>query len=197
MANDTRSTRRSKDDEGTSSRKKAVAETADTSGLRRSTRGTPSREQITTSPSTKRKSGRVESTTPMTPAVKRKSEIVDKHDTSSPLRRSDRFKKHQPSSSSGTKESEKGSHSSDVKSNKLKREKSVKGLTLEGRETNRREKQDPKPVGVKKKKMDAHTYSSFFKQQLRRDNAPGTKLLSHALSPLCLLLRCFTLFHSI
>ncbi|XP_058199863.1 uncharacterized protein LOC131314930 isoform X5 [Rhododendron vialii] len=182
MANDTRSTRRSKDDESTSSRKKAVVETAGTSGLRRSTRGTPSREQITTSPSTTRKSGRLESMTPRTPPVKRKSEIVDKHNISSPLRRSDRFKKHrrsdrfkkhQSASSSGTKEIEKGSRSSDVKSNKLKIEKSVKWLPLEGREANGIEKIDPNPVGVKRKKMDARTLRTFFKPQRRRDTVPA------------------------
>ncbi|KAF7121226.1 hypothetical protein RHSIM_Rhsim13G0096400 [Rhododendron simsii] len=181
MANDTRSTRRSKDDESTSSRKKAVVETAGTSGLRRSTRGTPSRDQITTSPSTTRKSGRLESMTPRTPPVKRKSEIVDKHNISSPLRRSDRFKnhrrsdrfkKHQSASSSGTKEIEKGSRSSDVKSNKLKIEKSVKWLTLEGREANGIEKKDPNPVGVKRKKMDARTLRTFFQPQRRRDTVP-------------------------
>ncbi|GFZ20435.1 ATP-dependent helicase family protein [Actinidia rufa] len=133
MVNDTRSTRRSKDDEITSSTKKAIkskgsstsgSPTADTSGLRRSTRGTPSRKQISSSPSTTRKSERLEKRTPTKIPVKRKNEIVEKQKVSIPLRRSDRGKKHLLPSSSGSRKSEKGSDSSDIERKKLKREKS-------------------------------------------------------------------------
>ncbi|XP_057484469.1 helicase protein MOM1-like isoform X1 [Actinidia eriantha] len=183
MVNDTRSTRRNKDDEITSSTKKAIkskgsstsgSPTTDTSGLRRSTRGTPSRKQISSSPSTTRKSERLEKRTPTTIPVKRKHEIFEKQKVSIPLRRSDRGKKHLLPSSSGSRKSEKGPDSSDIERKKLKREKSMKQLTLESREINRRGQQDPKPVGMKKKRMDARTYISFFKQQLRRDTAPDT-----------------------
>ncbi|KAL7173695.1 hypothetical protein ACSBR2_033030 [Camellia fascicularis] len=183
MATDKRSSSKSKDDnESNSPRKKTIIDkdsstsgstTPDTTGLRRSTRETPSRKQISSSPSTARKSEWIENRTPMTTPVKRKSEMVEK-ETPSPLRRSDRGKKHLSWSSSGSKKSEGGSGSSDVKLKKLKREKSVIQLTLEAREISRREKQDPKSVGVKKKRMDARTYKSLFKQQRRRETVPDT-----------------------
>ncbi|KAI7990761.1 Helicase protein MOM1 [Camellia lanceoleosa] len=181
MANDTQSTCKSRDDESNSSKKKPVigkrsstpgSAVVDTSGLRRSTRETPSRKQISSSPSTTRKSERIEKRTPTTTPLKRKLEIVEKKRMPSPLRRSDRGKKHLSWSSSGSKKSEKGSASSDVKRKKLKREKSVKQLTLGAREMSRREKRDPKPVGVNKKRMDARTYKSLFKHRRRRDIAP-------------------------
>ncbi|KAF5937751.1 hypothetical protein HYC85_025257 [Camellia sinensis] len=181
MANDTQSTCKSKDDESNSSKKKPVtgkrsstpgSAVVDTSGLRRSTRETPSRKQISSSPSTTRKSERIEKRTPTATPLKRKLEIVEKKRMPSPLRRSDRGKKHLSWSSSGSKKSEKGSASSDVKRKKLKREKSVKQLTLGAREMSRREKRDPKPVGVNKKRMDARTYKSLFKHRRRRDIAP-------------------------
>ncbi|KAL7198220.1 hypothetical protein ACSBR2_020685 [Camellia fascicularis] len=181
MANDTQSTCKSKDDESNSSKKKPVigkrsstpgSAVVGTSGLRRSTRETPSRKQISSSPSTTRKSERIEKRTPTATPLKRKLEIVEKKRMPSPLRRSDRGKKHLSWSSSGSKKSEKGSASSDVKRKKLKREKSVKQLTLGAREMSRREKRDPKPVGVNKKRMDARTYKSLFKHRRRRDIAP-------------------------
>ena len=203
MVNHARSTRTSKNDESTSSTKKAIkskgsstsgSPTTDSSGLRRSTRGTPSRKQMGSSPSTTKKSERLEKRTPTITPVKRKSEIVEKQKVSIPLRRSDRGEKHLLSSSSGSKKSEKGSDSSDIKRKKLKREKSMKQLTLESREITGRGKQDPKPVGVKKKRMDARTYVSFFKKQLRRDTAPGSSvLLLCLLCPLLLLEFCSTL----
>ncbi|XP_028070607.1 helicase protein MOM1-like isoform X2 [Camellia sinensis] len=182
MATDKRSSRNKDDNESNSPRKKTIIDkdsstsgstTPDTTGLRRSTRETPSRKQISSSPSTARKSEWIENRTPMTTPVKRKSEMVEK-ETPSPLRRSDRGKKHLSSSSSGSKKSEGGSGSSDVKLKKLKTEKSVIQLTLEAREISRREKQDPKSVGVKKKRMDARTYKSLFKQQRRRETVPDT-----------------------
>ena len=108
-------------------------------------------KQISSSPPTIRMSERLEKRTPTTTPMKRKYEIVEKQRMPSPLRRSDRGKKHLLSSSSGSKKSEKGSDSSDIKTKKLKREKSMKQLTLESREITGRGKQDPKPVGVKKR----------------------------------------------
>ncbi|KAL6970929.1 hypothetical protein U1Q18_030608, partial [Sarracenia purpurea var. burkii] len=163
MANDTRPSRRSKDDdESTSSRKKGKGSsssgspTTESSGLRRSSRETPSRKQLSSSPSTMRKSDGLEKRTPTSTPVKTKSQIGEKQRMSSPLRRSDRGKKNPTLCYLGSKKFEKGSVSSDVKRTKLQREKSVKQLIMEGKESSGRVKQDRKPIGVKKKRMDAH-----------------------------------------
>uniref|UniRef100_A0A5B7AM86 Putative helicase protein MOM1 isoform X1 n=1 Tax=Davidia involucrata TaxID=16924 RepID=A0A5B7AM86_DAVIN len=178
MANDTRSSRKIKDDESNTSKKKHVngkgsstsgSATTDTSGLRRSARETSSRKQMISSPSSMRKSERLEKRRPSMPLVKKISERIDKQRMPSPLRRSDRGKKHPLLSSSGSKNSEKGSGSSDMKGKKLKREKSVKQLALGARDVSRNEKQDLKPVGMKKKKMDLRTYKALFKPQRRRN----------------------------
>ncbi|KAA8550367.1 hypothetical protein F0562_002051 [Nyssa sinensis] len=177
MANDTRSSRKIKDDEGNTSKKKHVnskgsstsgSPTTDTSGLRRSARETTSRKQMISSPSNTRKSERLERRMPSTPPVRKKSERIEKQRTPSPLRRSDRGKKHPLSSSSGSKKSEKGFASSDMKQKKLKREISVKQLDLGTREVSRHEKQNLRPVGMKKKRLDARTYKAIFKLQRRR-----------------------------
>ncbi|GFS30897.1 hypothetical protein Acr_00g0014640 [Actinidia rufa] len=113
-------------------------------------------------------SERLEKRTPTTTPMKRKYEIVEKQRMPSPLRRSDRGKKHPSLSSSDSKKLE-GSGSSDARRNKLRTEKNVKLLTLEAREISRREKeQDPK-AGVQKKRMDGRTYKSSFKLKQRRD----------------------------
>ncbi|XP_057508879.1 helicase protein MOM1-like isoform X2 [Actinidia eriantha] len=210
MANDTRSSRRSKDDESNSSKKsvngKGLSTSGsalmDTFGLRRSTRETPSQKQtsssplriqirsspsttpsrkqissirsttpsmkqISSSPPTLKISERLEKRTPTTTPMKRKYEIVEKQRMPSPLRRSDRGKKHPSLSSSNSKKLE-GSGSSDARRNKLRTEKNVKQLTLEAREISIREKkQDPK-AGVQKKRMDGRTYKSSFKQKQSR-----------------------------
>ncbi|KAA8544079.1 hypothetical protein F0562_021744 [Nyssa sinensis] len=171
MAKDTRSSRKIKDNGNNTSKKRLVnvkgsstsgSATTDTSGLRRSSRETSSRKQMISGPSSTRKSERLEKRMLNTP-LKKKSEKTEKQRIPSPLRRSDRSKKHPSSSSSGSKKSEKGSASSDMKLKKLKRVKNVKQLTLAAREVSRNEKQDLKPVSLKKKRMNA--YKALFKPQ--------------------------------
>ncbi|CAK9165205.1 unnamed protein product [Ilex paraguariensis] len=175
MANDTRSTRKSKEDESSSSGKRFVSGkgcstsafgATNTPGLRRSSRETSSRKQITSSPSSTRKSERLEKRTPTTPPVKKKFERIQKHKMPSPLKRSDRGKKNISSSSSGSKKSDIRSVSSGIKQ-KEKRETNVKKLTMEARKVNKSEKHDLKPVDRKRKRMDARTYKSLFKLQKR------------------------------
>ncbi|KAF7147539.1 hypothetical protein RHSIM_Rhsim03G0086900 [Rhododendron simsii] len=103
MANDTRSSWGSKDDENNSSIKKPVSikesstlgsAMMDTSGFRKSIREMPLQKQMSSSPSTRSGSEHLDRPTPTTFAVKRKSEIVEKQRMPSPLRRSDRGKEH-------------------------------------------------------------------------------------------------------
>ncbi|XP_021665062.2 helicase protein MOM1 isoform X2 [Hevea brasiliensis] len=171
MANDTRSSRKVKDDENSNFKGVAGkpstssgAETPNTSGLRRSVRETPSTKKTGPSPSSTPKSERFEKRTPK-PSVTR----VEKQSTPSPLRRSDRGKKQSSSSSAGSKKSNKSSGLSAIKK-KLKKEKSVKQLTLQTQEVRKIKKQVINDVQVGKKRLDARAYRALFKQKQKKVN---------------------------
>ncbi|KAM7502132.1 hypothetical protein LguiB_001036 [Lonicera macranthoides] len=190
MVNDSRSGCKAKDDERNNSKKKLFtgkgsstsgSGTNGTSELRRSTRETPSRKQTTSSPSIvpiTRKSVRLEKRAPSTPPVKTKSEGVEKPKSegvekqimTTPLRRSDRGKKQTSSSSSGSEKSEKGSGSSNLKQIKGKTGKIVRRLTAEAMDVSRSNRHDTKPVGRKRKRMNARTFKALLKRKVRKDN---------------------------
>ncbi|XP_058001369.1 helicase protein MOM1 isoform X3 [Hevea brasiliensis] len=178
MANDTKSSRKVKDDENSNSKGVAGkpstssgAETPNTSGLRRSVRETPLKKSTSPSPPSTRKSERLEKRTP-TPSVNRNSERVEKHSTPSPLRRSERGKQQSSSSSSGSKKSNKSSSLS-VTKKKLKKERSVKQLTHETIEVSKSKGQVNKVVQVGKKRLDARAYRALFKPQQNKVNVAG------------------------
>ncbi|KDO73352.1 hypothetical protein CISIN_1g038620mg, partial [Citrus sinensis] len=121
-------------------------ESPDTSNLRRSSRETsssmknmisesssskknttsetpPLKTNVTPSPSSIRKSERIEKRTSTTAPVKRKSERLEKQSEPIPLRRSERGKGPSSSSSSGSKKSDKSLVSSELKQKKEKKEK--------------------------------------------------------------------------
>ncbi|KAI8573642.1 hypothetical protein RHMOL_Rhmol01G0293000 [Rhododendron molle] len=173
MANDTRSSRGSKDDEDNSSIKKPVSikesspsgsAMVDTSGFRKSIREMPLQKQMSSSPSTRSGSEHLDGPTPTTFAVKRKSEIVEKLRMPSPSRWSDRGKEHASLGCSGSMRSEKGSGSPDDRRKKLKSDESVKQLMRDSMETSRREKISPHTNG--------RTYKSLIKLKRRRDTDP-------------------------
>ncbi|KAI5322342.1 hypothetical protein L3X38_031414 [Prunus dulcis] len=170
MAHDTRSSRKIKDDENNNSNGRQISSkglstsgsgASDTSGLRRSSRETSLKKNITLSPSSTRKSERLEKKMPETPLFKRKSERFEKKLTPSPLRRSDRAKNHS-STSSGSKRSDKSSGSSLAKRKTEKKEKSVKELTLGTREVSKSEKQNVGPCHGKNKIRNARAYKKLF-----------------------------------
>ncbi|KAG8658119.1 helicase protein MOM1 isoform X6 [Manihot esculenta] len=171
MANDTRSSRKAKDDENSNSNGVSGAETPSTSGTRRSVRETPSKKSTTASPSSTRKSKRIGKRT-STPPSRRISGRVEKQSTPSPLRRSERAKQHSSSSSSGSKKSTKASSLSVMKK-KLKKEKSVKRLTLETKEVSKSKEHDIQRVQVGKKRLDARAYRALFKQQQNKVTVAG------------------------
>ncbi|KAK3041003.1 hypothetical protein RJ639_026715 [Escallonia herrerae] len=177
MVSDSRSSRKSRDFERDSSKKKlsnGKASSAsgsgigDTSSLRRSTRETPSKKQMTPSPCSTRKSERLEKLTPVSPPNKMKSE---RQGVPSPLRRSDRGKIQTSSSSSSLKNSGSGPGSSAMKQKKGETEKSMKQSTVETRQVRRSEKHNLEIVGGKAKRMDGHTFKAFFKIQRTMDTA--------------------------
>ena len=174
MANDSRTSRKTKEDDMNNSKGRNIrgkgsstsaTATTDISGLRRSARETPTKKQLNPSTSSTRKSERLEKQTPVTP-VKRKSERVEKQRIPSPSRRSERGKNHQSPSSSGSKKSEKTSYSSDLRHKKQKREKSVKEVTLEARKVSKNEERDFESVQVKKKRMDARGYRALLRRKV-------------------------------
>lgn len=148
----------------------------DTSALRRSARETSSKKSMAPSPSSTRKSERLENRTPTTPAVMRKSGRVEKQSMSSPLRRSKRGKNQSSSSSFGSKKSGKSLGSSVMKK-KHRKEKSVKLLTLEPNEIGHSEKHIIKAVQVETKITDARVYRSLFKQQQKKANLEGSLVI--------------------
>ncbi|KAK3042547.1 hypothetical protein RJ639_001541 [Escallonia herrerae] len=177
MVNDSRSRRKSRDFETNSSKKKlsngkgssaSGSGTGDTSSIRRSTRETPSKKQMTPSPSSTRKSERLEKLTPVSPPKKMKSE---RQGVPSPLRRSDRGKIQTSSSSSSLKNSGSGPGSSAMKQKKGGTEKGVKQSTVETRQVRRSENHNLEIVGGKAKRMDGHTFKAFFKIQRTMDTA--------------------------
>ncbi|KAJ8751378.1 hypothetical protein K2173_016575 [Erythroxylum novogranatense] len=167
MTNDTKSSRKAKDVKINNTEDRNVADklstssgatSSDTLGLRRSTRETSSKINKTPSPSSTRKSERLEK---KSPPVIRKSERVEQQSAPSPLRRSERGLK-QSSSSSGSKEL-------DVNMTLLLTKKNVKRerpVTHESRDVHSIEKQE-------KKRMDARAYRKLFKQKAMKDNVAG------------------------
>lgn len=110
MGNDTKACRKAKAEESKNNdvkgRNIASRSSTDKSGLRRSVREASSKKNVTPSPSSTRKSERLEKQTPTAPPATRKSErLVEKQSLSSPLRRSERGKNQSSSSSSGSKKS--------------------------------------------------------------------------------------------
>lgn len=146
----------------------------DTSGVRRSPRDrdTSSSKQVTPSPPSTRKSGRLVNQIPESPPVKTTPEKIKKHVAVGPLRRSDRGKNHTSSSSLGSKKPETSGSSLGTPPLKGVREKSLKELNMEVKEVSRSE--DQKPVYEKKKMMDAHSFKSLLKVQRIRKAAAGS-----------------------
>ncbi|XP_024156644.1 helicase protein MOM1 isoform X2 [Rosa chinensis] len=177
MAHDTRSSRKVKDDESTNSIGRQISSKgsstsgssmSDTPVLRRSSRETLLKKNNTLSPSSTRKSERLEKQTPETPPVKRKSERFENKSTPSPLRRSERGKTHS-STSSASKTSDKSLDSSSMKGKREKKEKSVKELTLGTKELRKSEKQNVGPGQVKQKRLNTRDYIAYHQRRL---NAP-------------------------
>ncbi|OVA18048.1 SNF2-related [Macleaya cordata] len=179
MAKVTRSGRILKDNDGNSSKRRQVggkgvtsgSTTTDTSVLRRSTRETSSKKQRTSSPSSTRKSERIEKHMPQTPPTKRKSERVVNQKMPSSLRRSERGL-----SLSGSKKSEKGSSSLETQNKKDKREKSEKQLKLNSKDRKRNAKK-----GLKSDWPSARRYRALFKPQRGKvkESDIGEKLEVH------------------
>ncbi|KAG8371313.1 hypothetical protein BUALT_Bualt13G0074700 [Buddleja alternifolia] len=164
MVSDTRSARKNKDEaDGHNSknniniRKDSSINSpgkSDASGVRRSGRETSLSRQMTPSPPSTRKSKRLEKgIPPLTPPMKRKSERLEKHNTPSPLRKSERGKKNLLSSSPGSRQSAKELTLSELK---RKKQKSLIQVTMES------EKVEP---STKRKKMNAKTFKGLFKKQ--------------------------------
>lgn len=185
MVSDTRSARKNKDEaDDHSSKKKANfrkdsakrspgvsgARTARGTSSSRITMPTPksrsSSRQTTPSPQSMRKSKRLEKgMSPLSPPVKRKSERLDKHNTPSPMRRSDRGKINS-SSSSGSKPSAKEVSVSD---SKRRKEKTLIQLTMESKKA----ELDLEEVGNKRKRMNARTFKALFKRQRVKEIVSG------------------------
>ncbi|XP_027085680.1 uncharacterized protein [Coffea arabica] len=175
MANDSRSRQRNKDFEGDSSGKSMDSGEGtlnsgtlkvDASRLRQTTQGASSSGQMTSSPSSTRKSERLEKRMPSTPLpVIRKSERLEKQSAPSPLRRSDRSRALGSSTSYGSKSLEKVSSSADRMSRREKKQKSVKQLTMGTENVNHGEKWNQESFGVKRKRMDARSYKDLFKRK--------------------------------
>jgi chromodomain-helicase-DNA-binding protein 4 len=179
MGNDTKASRKAKAEEsknnGVKGRNIASRSSTDKSGLRRSVREASSKKNVTPSPSSTRKSERLEKQTPTAPPATRKSErLVEKQSLSSPLRRSERGKNQSSSSSSGSKKSGKKSSSSVMKK-KQKKEKSVK--QLETKDVGNDKKHVIKAVLVETKRMDARAYKALFKRQQKKANLEGSQVI--------------------
>ncbi|XP_055829400.1 helicase protein MOM1-like isoform X2 [Solanum dulcamara] len=175
MASETRSGRKNKDTESNKSKNKqsdkgslsSGSGKTDRSSLRRSGRET---KQAASNPSSIRKSKRLEKQSPTPLTVKRRAALIKKPNSSSPLRRSDRGKKHTLSSSSRSSYLGRGSDSSSVK--KEKKEKSVKELIMESESYSTSRENGAASVGLKRKRMDARSYKALFKMQRKRYTAP-------------------------
>ncbi|KAL3365354.1 hypothetical protein AABB24_010481 [Solanum stoloniferum] len=186
MASETRSGRKNKDTESNKSKNKqsdkgslsSGSGKTDGSSVRRSSRET---KQAASSPSSIRKSKRLEKQSPTPPAVKRRAALIKKPNSPSPLRRSDRGKKHTPSSSTRSSYLGIGSDSSSVK--KEKKEKSVKELIMESERYNTSRENGAASVGLKRKRMDARSYKALFKMQRKRYTAENNDKLESPKKP--------------
>ncbi|XP_031101320.1 uncharacterized protein LOC116005202 [Ipomoea triloba] len=144
--------------------------------LRRSARKTSSK-QITTSPSTTRKSERLQKQTPPVTPTKGKSGKNEKLSTPSPSpsRKSDRSKRNLLPSTSLLNVSEEESNSSGMKRNK-KKQKSMKQQTLESESVSTSSSQSLSSIGKKRrrmKSMNAHSYVLLLKMRRKRGTPSG------------------------
>ncbi|KAF6167820.1 hypothetical protein GIB67_027598 [Kingdonia uniflora] len=192
MATVTRSSRKLKDDDINNSKKQtgikdastSGSTTTDTSGLRRSTRETPTKKQKTSSSSSTRKSERIEKRAPPTPPTclgKRKSERVEKQIMASPSRTSDKGEKTSSLSSSASKKSKKNS-SMDTKISKDPKLKSGIEPTHSAVGRDKNLKDNPISVRAKKKtRLDARTYRAFLTPRTTKlkESGPSKQLNVH------------------
>ncbi|GAB2285063.1 hypothetical protein Dimus_019519 [Dionaea muscipula] len=163
MVKETPAARKSKVDEASRSKD-------DLNGPRRSTRDVASKNKISSGDLKTRKSERLVKQTPTKPPVGKKPGIAQKV-TPSPMRRSERGKKFQPSSSSGSRKSEKSSCSTDLKSGSNRKEKSIKELTTRANKVKQLGQHDSKTECKKKKRMDARTYRTMLKVLMKKVRA--------------------------
>ncbi|KAL9392962.1 hypothetical protein Peur_012247 [Populus x canadensis] len=182
MGNDTKFSRKSKDEESNDIKGRNIGNRSssslgaanDTCGLRKSARETSLKKNLTPSPSSSRKSERIEKQTPPTiPPVTRKSErLVEKQSLPTPSRRPEKGKNQSSSSSSGSTKCGKSSGSLIMKE-KHKKEKSVKQLETE--EVGNSDKPVIKTVLVGIKRMDARAYRELFKQKQKKAKLEGSQ----------------------
>uniref|UniRef100_A0A6N2L631 Uncharacterized protein n=1 Tax=Salix viminalis TaxID=40686 RepID=A0A6N2L631_SALVM len=176
MGNDTKASRKGKDEERTlvADPSSSLGAANDTCGLRKSTRETSSKKNMTPSPSSSRKSERIEKQTPPTipPATRKSERLVEKQSLSTPSRRPERGKNQSSSSSPGSKKSGKSLGSSIAKE-KHKKVKSVKQLETE--EVGNSDKLVIKTVQVGIKRMDARAYRELFKQKQKKAKLEGSQ----------------------
>ncbi|XP_042510757.1 chromodomain-helicase-DNA-binding protein Mi-2 homolog [Macadamia integrifolia] len=186
MANDTRSGWKIKENDSNSSKRRLIGHegsttsgfaTTDSSGLRRSTRETSSRNQSWSSTSIMRKSERLEKRASANPPIKRKFERDEEQRMPGPSKKSEGSEKQRSLNSSRSKKSEKGLSSPDTK---IKREKKGKQQIINARGRSRNEKQKPKPshVILKKKRLDTCSHRALLSSQARISKGPdlGLKL---------------------
>nr|XP_048324934.1 helicase protein MOM1 isoform X7 [Ziziphus jujuba var. spinosa] len=162
MANETRSSRKVKDDENSNSKGKQTTSksasgstSSDKSGLRRSAREMSSKKKMVSSPSSVRKSQRLEKLTPSPPSL-RKSGRIEKKSTPRPLRRSDRDTKQSP------KRSGKSLGSLFVKKKNGQKEESVKQST------------DVNASQVKNGRMTARDFRALWRNSHDKVKMAGT-----------------------
>ncbi|XP_022152923.1 uncharacterized protein LOC111020533 isoform X3 [Momordica charantia] len=184
MVKDTRSSVRAKNEEnnnpkgkqnGDKATTRAGSSTPDTSALRRSARETSWKKKIVSTPSSSRKSERLEKQPPSTPCDKKKRGTIEDQDRLNLLRRSQRGKNQSSSTSSGSgsKKSDKSSGSPNIKRKKEKKEKSIKQLTLGTGEVGNSGKQDEVSEHAKSKRMDARAYRALYREKLKKANSSG------------------------
>jgi len=182
MGNDTKASRKGKDEESNDIKGRNIGNRSssslgaanDTFGLRKSARETSFKKNLTPSPSSSRKSERIEKQTPPAiPPVTRKSErLVEKQSLPTPSRRPEKGKNQSSSSSSGSTKCGKSSGSLIMKE-KHKKEKSVKQLETE--EVGNTDKPVIKTVLVGIKRMDARAYRELFKQKQKKAKLEGSQ----------------------
>ncbi|XP_019178335.1 PREDICTED: uncharacterized protein LOC109173545 isoform X2 [Ipomoea nil] len=141
--------------------------------LRRSARKTSSK-QITTSPSTTRKSDRLQNRTPPVTPTKGKTGKNEKLSTPSPSpsRKSDRSKRNLLPSSSLLNVSEEESNSSGMKRYR-KKEKSMKQQTLESENVSTSSNQSLSSIGKKRRRMNSLSYVLLLKMRRKRATPSG------------------------
>ncbi|PIA37320.1 hypothetical protein AQUCO_03000130v1 [Aquilegia coerulea] len=179
MANITRSTRKLKEDDSNSKGRNnggkgspaSGSSNSDTSGLRRSAREIPGKNQRASSPLSTRKSERIEKRTPPTPPTTRKSDRVKKQRIPSPLRRSERGENHLSTSSSDSRKSEKGLDLLENRNKQENTDNSEKYTKVNTIDSSKDGENDKTPVHTvsRKKRMDARSYvKSLLKSQPKK-----------------------------